>query len=67
MEQRTAEAADVTYEILVQGEGYSYETAHVCMGCKTHVKSEWNYCPNCGAKLEFTGRIIGKGYAVNGD
>ena len=63
MAERTAEVVDIEFEVTVKEEGWSYtEIKHECTSCHRFVDEKFVYCPYCGAKLEFTGRIAGHGY-----
>ena len=52
-EAEAIEAWNTRHERTCKCESYfnGYNLTHVCTGCGYLSEHQWNYCPNCGAKV----------------
>ena len=54
----TVDAVEVVHGRWIEQEKYTFGTMYDCSICGTRIFDtglSWNYCPNCGAKMESEG------------
>ena len=54
----TVDAVEVVHGRWIEQEKYTFGTMYDCSICGTRILDNghsWNYCPNCGAKMDLEG------------